>query len=53
MTGLIQYILKKGGKRDRSIGKIYFLTWFILVINGAAIGGVMITFLVYLDCITQ
>ena len=45
ITGLLQYLLKKGGRRHRIIGKIYFFTWFILVISGAAIGGVMITFL--------
>ena len=26
VTGLIQYIFKKAGKRHRTIGKIYFLT---------------------------
>jgi len=45
VTGLLQYLLQKGGKRHRIIGKIYFFTWFVLVISGAAIGGVMITFL--------
>jgi len=44
-TGLLQYVLKKGGKRHRLIGKIYFFTWFVLVISGASIGGIMITFL--------
>ncbi len=45
ITGLLQYLLPKGNKPHRTIGKIYFITWIILVITGASIGGVMITFL--------
>lgn len=45
ISGLLQYLLKKGGKRHRIVGKVYFVTWFVLVISGASIGGVMITFL--------
>ncbi len=45
VAGLLQYLLKKGTKTHRIIGKAYLLTWFVLVASGAAVGGLLITFL--------
>lgn len=45
VLGLAQYLMKKGGKNHRIIGRIYLYTWFVLVASGAYIGNVMITFL--------
>lgn len=45
VTGVFQYIAKKGGKTHRRIGWIYFLSWIGLVASGAVLGSIMITFL--------
>lgn len=44
-SGLLQFILKKGGRMHRRIGYLYVIAWFFLLISGAIIGHVMITFL--------
>lgn len=43
IIGLLQLILKKGGKIHIILGKIYLITWLILLITGIYIGGVFIT----------
>ena len=44
VTGLLQILLKKGGKLHRVIGQIYFWTWIVVVSTGATIGSILITF---------
>ena len=44
LTGLLQIILKKGGKLHRIIGLIYLCVWIIVVITGAFLGSLLITF---------
>ncbi len=43
IIGLLQIILKKGGKIHQILGKIYLLFWIILLITGMYIGGLFIT----------
>ncbi len=42
-SGLLQILLKKGGKVHRVIGQVYVYSWLVLLISGAFLGGVMIT----------
>ncbi|WP_027419242.1 DUF2306 domain-containing protein [Crocinitomix catalasitica] len=43
ITGILQMILKKGGKLHRIIGNVYFYAWLPLIVTGAYIGGYLIT----------
>jgi hypothetical protein len=43
IIGLLQIILKKGGKIHQNLGKLYLLFWIALLITGIYIGGVFIT----------
>lgn len=43
LTGLLQIILPKQGQKHRVIGKIYFFSWFAVVITGAVMGAFLIT----------
>lgn len=42
-AGLSQILLKKGGKRHRLVGRVYFWTWLVLLLTGAFIGAYFIT----------
>ncbi|MBK9014246.1 MAG: hypothetical protein IPM82_09185 [Saprospiraceae bacterium] len=42
LTGLLQILLKKGGKIHRLIGTSYFWSWLLVVITGAMIGSALI-----------
>jgi hypothetical protein len=42
LTGLLQILLKKGGKIHRLIGTAYFWSWLFVVITGAMIGSALI-----------
>lgn len=42
-TGLLQIILKKGGKTHRIVGQIYLYGWLFLLLTGAYLGGLLIT----------
>ncbi len=42
-SGLLQILLKKGGKIHRVVGQVYVYSWLVLLISGAFLGGVMIT----------
>jgi uncharacterized membrane protein len=41
--GLLQFILKKGGKIHVALGKIYLFGWVLLLVTGAYLGGPLIT----------
>jgi|GEM_PF-628916 len=41
--GLLQFILKKGGKIHITLGKIYLYGWLLLLATGAYLGGPLIT----------
>ncbi len=43
IIGLLQIILKKGGKVHQILGKTYLFSWVVLLITGIYIGGVFIT----------
>ena len=43
IIGLLQLILKKGGKIHQMLGKIYLLGWIVLLITGTYIGSLFIT----------
>lgn len=43
VIGLLQILLKKGGKRHKILGQIYLYAWLILLISGAYLGGALIT----------
>lgn len=43
ITGILQIVLKKGGKTHRTIGQIYLFGWLFLLITGAYLGGLLIT----------
>lgn len=43
LIGLLQLILKKGGKRHIILGSIYLYSWLILLISGTYLGGLLIT----------
>jgi hypothetical protein len=44
IIGILQIVLKKGGRLHRQAGKIYLASWFILVPTGAYLGSLIITF---------
>ncbi len=39
VIGLLQIVLKKGGRRHKILGQIYLYTWLILLISGISLGG--------------
>jgi hypothetical protein len=41
--GLLQFILKKGGKIHVNLGKTYLFGWLLLLLTGAYLGGPLIT----------
>jgi len=43
VTGLLQIILKKGGRIHSVIGQVYLYGWLFLLISGAYLGGALIT----------
>lgn len=43
IVGCLQFILRKGGKLHRVLGQMYVYTWFLLLISGAYLGGLLIT----------
>ena len=43
IIGLLQIILKKGGKIHQKLGKLYLLSWVVLLITGSYIGSLIIT----------
>jgi len=43
ITGLLQFILKRSGKRHRIIGRVYFYSWIGLLLTGAYISELLIT----------
>lgn len=42
ITGFLQFILKRGGKVHRIIGRVYFYSWIGLLLTGAYIGHLLI-----------
>lgn len=42
-TGLLQLLLKKGGKTHIILGQIYLYAWLVLLVSGAYLGGLLIT----------
>ena len=44
VVGILQILLKKGGKLHRKLGQVYFWSWIPLIITGAIIGSLLITF---------
>lgn len=45
VSGVLQILLKKGGKWHRQIGTAYFYSWIIIVITGSLIGSPFIAIL--------
>ncbi|MGB0982414.1 MAG: hypothetical protein ACPG19_00150 [Saprospiraceae bacterium] len=45
IIGLLQIILKKGGKTHQILGKLYLVAWIVLLITGTYIGSPFITML--------
>ena len=45
ITGLLQILLKKGGKFHRTIGLLYCWAWLVVIITGTAIGSIFISLL--------
>ncbi|MCB0707088.1 MAG: hypothetical protein KDC34_17350 [Saprospiraceae bacterium] len=43
IIGLLQLVLKKGGKRHVILGQCYIFGWFALLLTGAYLGGPLIT----------
>lgn len=43
VTGILQILLKKGGRIHKIIGQVYLYGWLALLISGAYIGGALIT----------
>lgn len=43
VIGLLQFILKKGGKIHVNLGKTYLYGWLLLLLTGAYLGGPLIT----------
>lgn len=39
VTGILQSVLKKGGKTHILIGKVYLLAWLLILLTGAYVGG--------------
>lgn len=42
-AGLLQILLKKGGKVHIILGQVYLYSWLLLLITGAYLGGLLIT----------
>lgn len=45
LTGLLQFVLRKGGKLHHVLGHIYFWSWAIVVSTGIYLGSLLIGFL--------
>jgi len=45
LTGLLQFVLRKGGKFHHVLGHIYFWSWAIVVSTGIYLGSLLIGFL--------
>ena len=45
IIGLLQIILKKGGKVHQILGKLYLISWLVLLVTGAYIGSLFIMML--------
>ncbi|MEM1123420.1 MAG: hypothetical protein AAGJ18_23480 [Bacteroidota bacterium] len=43
LVGLLQFVLKRSGKRHRIFGRIYFFSWIGLLLTGAYIADLLIT----------
>ncbi len=43
VTGLLQIVLKKGGRRHKLLGQLYLYSWLFLLITGSYLGGLLIT----------
>lgn len=43
ISGLLQILLKKGGKIHKILGNVYLYSWFVVLISGAYLGGFLIT----------
>lgn len=43
IAGLLQFILKRGGKRHRILGRVYFYSWIGLLLTGAYLAELLIT----------
>lgn len=43
ISGLLQILLKKGGKIHKILGNVYLYSWFVVVMSGAYLGGFLIT----------
>lgn len=43
IIGVLQFILKKGGRLHVGLGKIYLYGWLVLLLSGAYLGGFLIT----------
>lgn len=43
ITGILQILMRKGGKLHRIIGQVYVYAWIPLLLTGAYIGGIVIT----------
>ena len=43
LSGLLQILLKKEGKRHRIMGQVYLYSWIFLLISGTFMAGVVIT----------
>mgnify|MGYP001627953799 CR=1 FL=1 len=43
IIGLLQIILKKGGRKHKILGQIYLYTWLILLISGISLGGAFLS----------
>lgn len=42
-SGLLQILLKKGGRLHRQLGQLYLHAWLLLLLTGAYLGGPLIT----------
>ena len=45
IIGLLQIVLKKGGKTHQILGKLYLVSWLVLLVTGAYIGSLFIMML--------
>ena len=45
IIGLLQIVLKKGGKIHQILGKLYLVSWLVLLVTGAYIGSLFIMML--------